>query len=173
MLLFFSALTIIITLPTVVVLVKQLGVSCAGILLIVVLCVWLSVLFFLNLRQSHHSQQYKSMSFVEAPLSLWTSVVLYVIDGTQKTSTWRFFFIPQGFSKTLCYFLWPRDYPFFLQEEEKRDLSASCDCIKFIFGTKLCFFFSFLITSSFPAGEFIGNFKMFAPFAPRKCFFTD
>lgn len=91
-------------------------------------------------------------------LNLWTSVVLYIIYGTQKRSTWSFSFIPQGFSKTCVISCGPEIVSFSCKRRKKRDLNASCDCIKFILGSKnLCFFFS--ITPYFPCSRFIGNVR--------------
>ena len=73
---------------------------CAG-MLMAVLCVWLSALLcFLNLRWSHHSQQYTSVTtcwstWVFEHLLSFTSSM-----GLKRHSLEGFSLIPQGFSKT-------------------------------------------------------------------------
>lgn len=95
-----------------------------------------------SLGGSRHSHQYKLIT------SCWSTEPLNICFSLRHL--WdseihlKFFFrIPQGFSKTCVISCGPEIVSFSCKRGEK-DLNASCDCIKFILGTKICsIFFSY------------------------------
>lgn len=123
--------------------------------ILIVVCVAFCCPVSMSLGGSRHSHRYKLIT------SCWSTEPLNICFSLRHL--WdseihlKFFSVfPRGFSKTCVISCGPEIVSFSCKRGEK-DLNASCDCIKFILGTKICIIF-FPIVHCFACWRISGEY---------------